>query len=64
MSVAGDHATNDMAGDEDDSWKTLLTNAGYTVSIDKLDNGNFSALGDIEEIRNIWLKHMKATSVR
>lgn len=64
MSVAGDHATNDMAGDEDDSWKTLLTNAGYTVSIDKLDNGNFSALGDIEEIRNIWLKHMKATSAR
>jgi len=42
----------------------LLTNAGYTVSIDKLDNGNFSALGDIEEIRNIWLKHMKATSAR
>ena len=64
MSVAGDHATNDMAGDEDDSWKTLLTNAGFTVSIDKLDNGNFSALGDIEGIRNIWLKHMKAASAR
>ena len=28
MSVAGDHAKNDMAGDEDDSWKTIITNAG------------------------------------
>lgn len=30
MSVAGDHAKNDMAGDEDDSWKTVLTRAGIT----------------------------------
>ncbi len=28
MSVAGDHAKNDMAGDEDDSWKSILTKAG------------------------------------
>ena len=28
MSVAGDHAKNDMAGDEDDSWKSILTRAG------------------------------------
>ncbi len=28
MSVAGDHAKNDMAGDEDDSWKSVLTKAG------------------------------------
>ena len=31
MVVAGDHANNDMAGDEDDSWKTILTNEGYEV---------------------------------
>ncbi len=29
MSVAGDHAKNDMAGDEEDSWKSELTKAGY-----------------------------------
>ena len=28
MSVAGDHAKNDMAGDEDDSWKSIFTKAG------------------------------------
>lgn len=31
MLVAGDHARNDMAGGEDDSWKSLLASAGYSV---------------------------------
>jgi sirohydrochlorin cobaltochelatase len=31
MIVAGDHATNDMAGDDDDSWKSILESKGYTV---------------------------------
>jgi len=31
MLVAGDHATNDMAGDEDDSWKNVLTAEGFEV---------------------------------
>jgi sirohydrochlorin cobaltochelatase len=31
MIVAGDHAMNDMAGDEADSWKTLITKAGFEV---------------------------------
>ena len=31
MSVAGDHAKNDMAGDEEDSWKTVLTKEGFNV---------------------------------
>jgi sirohydrochlorin cobaltochelatase len=31
MIVAGDHANNDMAGDEDDSWKSILQSKGYTV---------------------------------
>jgi sirohydrochlorin cobaltochelatase len=31
MIVAGDHANNDMAGDEDDSWKSILQEKGYTV---------------------------------
>ena len=29
MSVAGDHAKNDMAGDEPDSWKSILTRNGF-----------------------------------
>ncbi len=28
MSVAGDHAKNDMAGDENDSWKSIISKAG------------------------------------
>ncbi|MFV0436509.1 MAG: sirohydrochlorin cobaltochelatase [Desulfopila sp.] len=32
MIVAGDHATNDMAGPEDDSWRSILTKDGYTVT--------------------------------
>jgi len=32
MIVAGDHAKNDMASDEDDSWKTVLENEGYEVT--------------------------------
>ena len=32
MIVAGDHANNDMAGDEDDAWKTMLEKVGYEVS--------------------------------
>ncbi len=32
MYVAGDHACNDMAGDEEDSWLTLLENDGYQVT--------------------------------
>ncbi|MEA3240961.1 MAG: sirohydrochlorin cobaltochelatase [Pseudomonadota bacterium] len=31
MIVAGDHATNDMASDEDDSWKSVLSKAGFKV---------------------------------
>ena len=32
MVVCGDHANNDMAGDEEDSWKSILTAAGYEVT--------------------------------
>ena len=52
MSVAGDHAKNDMAGDEDDSWKSVLTKAGIQcVPILKgtAEYDNFVA---------IWVKHL------
>lgn len=54
MVVAGDHANNDMAGDEEDSWKTVLTNAGYEVECD------IHGLGEIEGICDIYVAHTQA----
>ncbi|RKD21416.1 sirohydrochlorin cobaltochelatase [Caminicella sporogenes DSM 14501] len=51
MLVAGDHATNDMAGDEDDSWKTVLKKAGYEVEV------YLHGLGENKGIQDIYLKH-------
>ena len=47
MIVAGDHATNDMAGDEEDSWKTRLKGEGYEVQC------VLKGLGEYEGIRNL-----------
>lgn len=54
MVVAGDHANNDMASDEEDSWKTAFENAGYEVVC--LIRG----LGENEDIRQIYVDHAKA----
>ena len=54
MVVAGDHANNDMAGDEDDSWKTIFQNAGYQVEC------VLKGLGQFESIQNIYVDHVKA----
>lgn len=54
MVVAGDHANNDMAGDEDDSWKTTFENAGYEVIC------LLRGLGENEEIRKIYVEHAQA----
>ena len=51
MMVAGDHANNDMAGDEEDSHKTILTNAGFKVSAD------LRGLGENRAIRQLYVKH-------
>ena len=51
MVVAGDHAQNDMAGDEDDSWKVILKAAGYEV--DTLLVG----LGEMEGIHQMYIEH-------
>ena len=55
MIVAGDHANNDMAGDEEDSWKTVFTNAGYEVEC--VLNG----LGQYEGIRKMIVDHAGET---
>lgn len=44
MMVAGDHANNDMAGDEEDSHKTILTNEGFNVTADLRGLGENSAI--------------------
>jgi sirohydrochlorin cobaltochelatase len=53
MVVAGDHANNDMAGDEEDSWKVMLSNAGIKVT------PVLEGLGSKESIRKIYLSHLK-----
>ena len=53
MSVAGDHAKNDMAGDEDDSWKSILTKAGIQcVPILK-------GTAEFDEFVDIWVDHIE-----
>ena len=56
MVVAGDHANNDMAGYEDDSWKTMFTNSGYFESVET----QISGLGSISEIQQIYVEHAGA----
>ena len=54
MVVAGDHANNDMAGDEEDSWKTILTEAGYEVVC------VLEGLGQVPEIQQLYVEHAQA----
>ncbi len=54
MVVAGDHANNDMAGDDDDSWKTMFTDAGFTVLT------QISGLGRIDAIQQLYVAHTAA----
>ena len=54
MVVAGDHANNDMAGDEDGSWKKTFEDAGYEVEC------LLRGLGENEDIRAIFVDHAKA----
>lgn len=53
MMVAGDHAVNDMAGTEEDSFASRLTEAGYEVSC------IIKGLGEYARIRSIYLGHLK-----
>ena len=54
MVVAGDHANNDMAGDEEDSWKSIFEAEG--IEVECLLRG----LGENEEIRNLYVEHAQA----
>lgn len=52
MIVAGDHATNDMAGDNPDSWRNQFENAGYAVSC------VMKGLGEYPSIRKMFVEHV------
>ena len=54
MVVAGDHANNDMAGDEEDSWKSRLEAAGFEVEC------LLQGLGENPAIQQIYVRHTQA----
>ncbi len=54
MVVAGDHANNDMAGSDDDSWKTMFEAAGFTVDC------QIHGLGEIADVQALYVAHTKA----
>ena len=54
MVVAGDHANNDMAGDDEDSWKSLFEAAGFEVST------QVYGMGEIEAVQQLYAAHTAA----
>ncbi len=53
MSVAGDHAKNDMAGDEDDSWKSIFTKAGIQCVL------ILKGTAEYDRFVDIWVSHIR-----
>ena len=53
MVVAGDHANNDMAGDEEDSWKSQFEAEGYSVEC------VLEGLGQQPEIQQLYVEHLQ-----
>ena len=53
MVVAGDHANNDMAGDEEDSWKSQFEAEGYSVEC------VLEGLGQQPEIQELYVEHLQ-----
>ena len=58
MIVAGDHASNDMAGEDEDSWKSILEKEGFQISC------TLQGLGELPSIRDIFLRHVRAGSAQ
>ena len=52
MLVAGDHATNDMASNDEDSWKSQLIRAGFNVET------HLVGLGENARIQDLYLSHL------
>lgn len=56
MVVAGDHANNDMAGPDDDSWLSMFNASGAFESVDC----QIAGLGEIADIQQLYVAHTKA----
>ena len=56
MVVAGDHANNDMAGEDDDSWICVFKNSGAFSEVEVQIKG----LGEVKEIQQMYVEHTKA----
>ena len=56
MVVAGDHANNDMAGDDADSWKNMFTASGNFENVET----QISGLGSIPAIQDLYIAHTAA----
>ena len=56
MVVAGDHANNDMAGADDDSWLSEFKASGAFEEVDT----QISGLGEISDIQQLYIAHTKA----
>ncbi len=56
MVVAGDHANNDMAGEDEDSWLSQFKAAGAFASVDC----QIAGLGEIKDIQQLYIDHTKA----
>ena len=54
MVVAGDHANNDMAGDDDDSWKSIFEASGLFEKIET----QIAGLGRIEDVQKVYVEHI------
>ncbi len=58
MVVAGDHANNDMAGDDEDSWKSMFNASGYFESVEC----QIAGLGRIEDVQKLYIDHLNSVS--
>lgn len=58
MIVSGDHAHNDMAGQEEDSWKSQLESEGYQVVC------RLRGMGELEGVRQMFLDHTREARER
>ena len=56
MVVAGDHANNDMAGDDEDSWKSMFLASGKFDSVDC----QIAGLGSIQSVEDLYIAHTQA----
>ena len=56
MVVAGDHANNDMAGEDEDSWLSMFNASGNFESVDVQIKG----LGSIDAIQKLYVEHTAA----